>query len=120
MGKVKITAVVLKCDGVPDSENEVFDLDTLTLPNGPVAVTKEYDPEQYLGRATFRREGTDIVADIELEDENGYQGLIPCIAGRADPIQPGTEGVKVLRNARLTGLGFSVGPNSDDRVEPLK
>lgn len=114
-------ALVLICDGTPDTAGDVIAIDGVELPDRPVTVTRNFDPSQPVGFAKLRKEGDKIFADFSIMDAQSVDGWTPAIGGATDlPLPPATHGYRIIEKIRLTSIGLSEKGNTDPRIQPLK
>lgn len=72
---------VLVADGKKDSQGDSILIENVELERDRVPVNIEFDADRTIGRAFIRKEGNEILADIEIESREDIEELYPCIAG---------------------------------------
>jgi len=113
-----LRALVLIADDKPDSENEIFDLSKLKLPEEKVSVRLNFDATKPVGRAMLKLEGNKVYADMEILD-NLKGVLTPSIAGVVDKKIKRDDGVSVLE-ARIDFIALTENENSDSRIPKIE
>lgn len=105
--------VVLIADGVPDSTGESCKIEAVKLPDQPVTVLLNFDISRPVGTATLRKDGNNVVADLDLlMPHDGF--TIPSIGGsytfKRDSGECGME---------INQVGLCNNPNLDPRITPI-
>jgi hypothetical protein len=124
MTMTELTAVVAILDGVPDSEGDTFDADTLQIPDESVSVRYNFDLGMPIGVATFKRTGDKLLANIALRDGllvGGLlaKGLYPALGGSIGSTVKREDGSSSLMGVKITCLGLCETGNTDKRIEPI-
>lgn len=109
-------AVVLIADGVPDGQNESISMDNVTF-GDVVRVSDQFKlGAQPLGRAKLRRDGNNLIANIELFADFDPSGRYPAIGGMCKQVDKSVDGPVIVRDLRITEIALSKEPNTDPRI----
>lgn len=113
----KLTATVLIMDGEPDKDGEYCYPPDIQLPEEQfVSVRQDFDITKPIGKATLRKEGHYLIADIEILDK--VKGdFFPSVAGNYTFKEGTARGTKF--GCKITHLGFVTNENSDIRIKKL-
>lgn len=119
---ISYTGTLLKFDGIPDSQGDIFSTDTsIELPSHEVPVLFEFhqSPEFLLGYAKLYFSQNEIRYDMRIDDtklpKHALDGLIPCIGGsilkrtgnHADQVKVNCTGLSIKDNVdfRIKSIG---------------
>ena len=79
MKTVKGTLMI--CDGRPDLQNQIHNIDLIDIPKERVPVNLNFDKCRLAGMAKLDKKDNKVIAAIELSDNFNpmYYNLVPCV-----------------------------------------
>lgn len=118
--KVFPNVVVLKMDGVPDAEGEMFCSDSTTLDRLQLTVTYQGISVGYAD-CTIQdsTDGKVLIGTIYIQKGKRSSGVYPSVIADPGPKEEVPGGV-LIKGAKIVGVQVSVSPNSDPRISPLE
>lgn len=112
----KLTATILYMDGHPDSDGEYFLPDDVEISDEYVSIRRNFDiTDPPIGRALLKKEGTQLVANIELLD-NVKGAFTPAIGGNYSFKKKTETGIKC--GTKVHSIGFCKS-NTDPRIQEI-
>ena len=107
--KIKVRALIEKKDA-----HISFDK------NKDYHVTKNFNPEEVIGKAKLMCEEEGIFADMEIDTSETKGALFyPAIGFMIKKFHI-DKGVKIIDDAEILGVGLCANPNVDESIKPIK
>lgn len=114
--KIKYRAVIAIVDGQPDSSGDIL-TDNVKIPNRRLMVSRDFS-DTVVGFASVKKEGNELVAEIELDDSQLPPELAEQLVGVVGGYIISRNGT-TIDSWKLQDIGLTVAP-CDKRLPKLK